>query len=153
MISILAETGLPDPQSFPAIGWVAVVLILLVWGINQVVELIQAVKPKPSYEEKFAAKVDHDRTAVDLEAHKRANTSVHSQLFARINEVERGVSISIQAARREIEEHGDKRKYEIIHEIREVKGAIEKDRDRLGKVELEVRENTGWIAATRERGD
>lgn len=40
LFTLLAAQTLPDPNSYASIGWVAFILVMIVWGANQFLELL-----------------------------------------------------------------------------------------------------------------
>lgn len=51
----LIAAGLPDPNSYSAVGWVTFILVLIIWGINQVMDLTAKFKPQPPLNDQFEA--------------------------------------------------------------------------------------------------
>ena len=83
LLTILATDPLPAPDSFPAIGWVVAVLIVIVVGLNQIVQLVQSFRPKPSYEEKFATREDISRIDKWQDKHEKEHTEMWTFLNQR----------------------------------------------------------------------
>ena len=142
-----ADATLPDPNSFSSIGWFIVIAIAVIVALNQVVQLIQSLKPKPSYEEQFAKRTDHADLRDEVTALKASNTGTHAQLFNKIAESEKGAREAIDRVRQELARDGERRKAEIIEAIHEVRDEGRETAKRVGTVELEAREATAWIGA------
>ena len=49
-------SSLPDPTSFPAIGWILIAFVTIVWGANQVVKFASLFREKPSPPDTYPTK-------------------------------------------------------------------------------------------------
>lgn len=90
---------LPDPSSYPAIGWILVAIAATVAALNQVLKLTDRMKPEkvqPPYHEQFASSDEFD-------ALKASNTQTHSQLFNKISAISDHIGERIEDLSRKVE--------------------------------------------------
>ncbi|MBI5693653.1 MAG: hypothetical protein HZC55_26550 [Verrucomicrobia bacterium] len=91
MTSLLL-TQLPDPQSAQALGWIAVALVCLVGGINQVLKLTDRFREQPPAVQTYATKVEHRDLATKLDVELGRERSARKKIHEEIAELQSGVS-------------------------------------------------------------
>jgi hypothetical protein len=84
MIPLVAQ--LPAPEAAQSVGWIALALVCLVGGINQVLRLTDRFREHPPTHQTYATKVEHKEleTKVDAELGRErgARKSIHEQIAA-----------------------------------------------------------------------
>jgi len=99
-----AAPSLPDPNHFASIGWVIVILVAVVVGLNQVVSFWKdhmRERPTPSDTYVTIAQFERqmDQLSDELASDRAANKADHDGIFTKIGGHERGINnnlISIQ---------------------------------------------------------
>lgn len=100
-----APSELPDPNSFQSIGWVVVVLVAIIIGLNYAIDLWQKLNPRrnPPMEAEFAsqaalAKLEAAHSAEIAELKERLNgfakasAESRQKVYERLGDVEQNLS-------------------------------------------------------------
>lgn len=84
--SLLILAQLPSPESAQAIGWLALSLVCLVGGINQVLRFTDRFKEHPPTYQVYATKTDHKELAekmdTELGRERGARKEIHKEVAA-----------------------------------------------------------------------
>jgi hypothetical protein len=106
MLSFLAN--LPDPSNYAAIGWVSVILVSIIMGLNQGMSLLDRVKPKEPQERELVkqpigvALAEDFVTARDCERLHQGNDDEHRRLHSKVDAGEKDRRREMENLRLEI---------------------------------------------------
>ncbi len=84
LIPMLAQ--LPDPKSAESIGWVLIVIVAIIAGINQAMRLFRSFKESPPPHQTYATKEQHRELELKLDAElgreRSARKRIHEEIAA-----------------------------------------------------------------------
>lgn len=130
---IIAQ-ALPDPNHFASVGWVCVILVAVITGLNQGIGFFRSLKDNPPPAEVARESAATFATKTEFNQHVEWNRREHENLFAKVGGVERGVAERLGSRLTEIEHKADASREKLHDRINEILASVSEVRGILSKL-------------------